>query len=224
LNLLAIDTACSVLSIAVSMDDEIFYAETEAGLRHSEIVMDMIDSQMKKASLAPSDIDGVVCMGGPGSFTGLRIGYSIAKGLSLSLSVPFIAIPTLDCIASRHNALVLSVIEARKKSWFFSVHRGERNIKPAAEAAAIQISDEIIKRTETENEKMILTGSGTSSLFPSLSHEAAKHLIYNNESCGYAREMIAAVKKQNLLNNYNSAILYSGPEYLRKTDAELNLR
>jgi len=224
LNLLAIDTACSTLSIAVSKDDEIFYAETEAGLRHSEIVMDMIDNQMKKASLAPSRLDGVVCMGGPGSFTGLRIGYSIAKGLALSLSVSFVAVPTLDCMASRHNGLVLSVIEARKNSWFFSIHRGEKKIKPAAEAAAIQISDEIIKTAETENEKMILTGSGAALLFSLLSQEAVKYLIYNIENCGYARELITVVKKQNLLNNDNSAILYSGPEYIRKTDAELNLR
>jgi len=224
LNLLAIDTACSVLSIAVSSERKIFYTETEAGLRHSEIVMDMIDSQMKKASLAPSSLDGVVCMGGPGSFTGLRIGYSIAKGLALSISVPFIAVPTLDCIASHYNGLVLSVIEARKNSWFFSVHHGGRKIRPAVEAAAFQISDEIIKTAETANEKMILTGSGAASLFSLLSHEAAEHLIYNNESHGYARELIAVVKKQNLLNNDNSAILYSGPEYIRKTDAELNLR
>jgi tRNA threonylcarbamoyladenosine biosynthesis protein TsaB len=224
LNLLAIDTACYTISIAVSSECGIFYAETEAGLRHSEIVMDIIDNQMKKASLAPSGLDGVVCMGGPGSFTGLRIGYSIAKGLALSLSVPFAAVPTLDCMASRHNGLVLSVIEARKKSWFFSVYQGEKKIIPAVEAAAIQISDEIIKITETENEKMILTGSGAASLFSSLSQEAKKHIIYNNESRGYAKELVAVVKKQNLLNNDNSAILYSGPEYIRKTDAELNLR
>jgi len=209
LNLLAIDTACSILSIAVSSEHGIFYTETEAGLRHSEIVMSMIDNQMKKASLAPFNLDGVVCMSGPGSFTGLRIGYSIAKGLALSLSVPFIAVPTLDCMASRHNGLVLSVIEARKNSWFFSVYHGEKKIKPAIEAAASQISDEIIKTAETENEKMILTGSGSVSLFSSLSQEAVKHLIYNNESRGYAKELIAVVKKQNLLNNDNSAILYS---------------
>jgi tRNA threonylcarbamoyladenosine biosynthesis protein TsaB len=224
LNLLAIDTACSNLSIAVSSEHGIFYTETKAELRHSEIVMDMIDIQMKKASLAPSCLDGVVCMGGPGSFTGLRIGYSIAKGLALSLSVPFVAVPTLDCMASRYNGLVLSVIEARKNSWFFSVYQGERKIIPAAEAASIRISDEITKTAETENEEMTLTGSGAASLFPSLSHEAVERLIYNNESYGYARELIAFVKKQNLLNNDNSAILYYGPEYIRKTDAELNLR
>jgi tRNA threonylcarbamoyladenosine biosynthesis protein TsaB len=224
LNLLAIDTACSVLSIAVSKDDEIFYTEAEAGLRHSELVMDMIDNQMKKASLAPSGIDGVICMGGPGSFTGLRIGYSIAKGLALSLSVPFIAVPTLDCMAFAFHSrgFVLPVIEARKKSWFYSVFYGEKKIKPDVEADAAQIADEIIKTAETKKEKIILTGSGAASLFSSLSQEAVKHLIYNNESRGYAGELIAITKKQNLMDNDNSAFLYSGPEYIRKTDAELN--
>jgi len=224
LNLLAIDTACSVLSIAVSREDEIFYAETEAGLRHSELVMNMIDSQMKKASLSPSNLNGVICMGGPGSFTGLRIGYSIAKGLALSLSIPFMVIPTLDCMAFpyRNNGLIFSAIEARKNSWFFSVYQGEKKLKQVVEAAADQINDEIIKTAEIENENIILTGSGAASLFSSLSQEAVKHLIYNNESRGYARELIIITKKQNLPENDNSAILYSGPEYIRKTDAELN--
>jgi len=224
LNLLAIDTACSVLSIAVVREDEIFCAETEAGLRHSELVMNMIDSQMKKASLAPSNLDGVICMGGPGSFTGLRIGYSIAKGLALSLSVPFVAVPTLDCMAFAHNSgIVFSVIEARKNSWFFSVHQGVEKIKPAVEAAADQISDEMIKTAETKKEKITLTGSGAVSLYASLTQETLKHIFYDNEKRGYAKELIAVVKKQNLLDNDNSAILFSGPEYIRKTDAELNL-
>jgi len=225
LNLLAIDTACSVLSIAVAAEDEIFCAETEAGLKHSEIVMNIIDSQMKKASLAPSKLDGVICMGGPGSFTGLRIGYSIAKGLALSLSVPFIAVPTLDCMAFAYSSgeVVFPVIEARKNSWFFAIYHGEKIIKPASEAAAAQISDEIIKTAEIK-EKITLTGSGAAPLYASLTQEAVKYIIYDNENRGYAKELIAIVKKQNLLNNDNSAILYSGPEYIRKTDAELNLR
>jgi len=244
LNLLAIDTACPVLSIAVSRDDEIFYAETEAGLRHSELVieifyaeteaglrhselvMNMIDSQMKKAPLSPSNLDGIICMNGPGSFTGLRIGYSVAKGLALSLSIPFMAIPTLDCMAFPYcnNGFIFSTIEARKNSWFFSIYQGEKKLKPAAEAAAAQLSDEIIKIAETESEKIILTGSGATSLFSSLSQEAVNHLIYNNESRVYARELIIIAKKQNLPDNDNSTTLYSGPEYIRKTDAELNLR
>jgi len=223
LNLLAIDTACSVLSVAVDREDEIFYEETEAGVRHSELVMNMIDSQIKKASLAPASLDGVICMGGPGSFTGLRIGYSIAKGLALSLSVPFIAVPTLDCMAFSGDGVMFAAIDARKNSWFFAVYQGEKKMKQAVEATAAQISDEIINTAETKNEKITLTGSGAVSLFASLAKEAVKYINCDNKIRGYAKELIAAAKKQNKFEN-NSAILYSGPEYIRKTDAELNLR
>jgi len=223
LNLLAIDTACSVLSVAVAREDEIFFAETEAGVRHSELAMNMIDSQMKKASLSPENLDGVICMGGPGSFTGLRIGYSIAKGLALSLSVPFIAVPTLDCMAFNCEGIVFPAIDARKNSWFYAIYREEKRIKPAVEAAAAQISDEIINTAETNNEKITLTGSGAVSLYASLTQEALKHIIFENKACGYAKELIAAARKQNKFEN-NGATLYSGPEYIRKTDAELNLR
>ena len=101
MNLLAIDTATEQFSVALAAGTDTaapasWLFEADAGLRHSELVMDIVDMLMDKAALKPPDLSGVVCMGGPGSFTGLRIGFAIAKGLALSLSIPFAAIPTLD--------------------------------------------------------------------------------------------------------------------------------
>jgi len=229
MNLLAIDTACSILSVAVARprslqgkEDEIFYAEIEAGIKHSELVMDLIDSQMKKASLNPGDLDGVLCMGGPGSFTGLRIGFSIAKGLALSLSVPFAAVPTLDCMAFpyRKCGLVLAAIEARKNAWFFSLYKDEKPLSPVSDAAADQIAAEI----ERLNENITLTGPGAASLYASLPQKIKNNINPVFENRGYAGELIAIAKKDNLPDNKNIALLYSGPEYVRKTDAELSLQ
>jgi len=236
MNLLAIDTACSILSVAVARsrqdgsvqckEDEIFYAEIEAGIKHSELVMDCIDSQMKKASLNPNDLDGVLCMGGPGSFTGLRIGFSIAKGLALSLSVPFAAVPTLDCMAFpyRGRGLILTAIEARKNAWFFSLYKDEKPLLPVSDAAASQIVMEIERHIESKIEsKIILTGPGAASLYASLPQELKNNIDPVFENRGYAGELIAIAKKNNLPDNNNTTLLYSGPEYIRKTDAELSL-
>ncbi|MDR1839951.1 MAG: tRNA (adenosine(37)-N6)-threonylcarbamoyltransferase complex dimerization subunit type 1 TsaB [Treponema sp.] len=228
MNILAIDTAGSILSVAVEKSEEILYAETEAGVKHSGIVMDCIDSLMKKASLSPGDLDGVVCMKGPGSFTGLRIGFSIVKGLALSLSIPFAAVPTLDCIAWQYRSgLTLAAIEAtRKSAWFFALYRNGELLSPTADADASQIAAKIENLIESINDKtqtITLTGSGSPSLLASLPQKIKDNITPAFENHGYARELIYIAKKEKLLENNSETLLYSGPEYIRKTDAELNL-
>ena len=221
MNLLAIDAASSILSVAVSKGEEILHTETEAGMKHSELVMDRIDGQMKNAGLKPADLDGVLCMGGPGSFTGLRIGYSIAKGLALSLSIPFAPVPTLDCIASSHNGagLVLPVIEARKNAFFYALYRGTERLTPDTDAASAQIAEAISHCTE----KIVLTGPGAVLLYNGLPQESMGRLELACSPGCYAKELINIAVNNGLFLNDNTAYLYSGPQYIRKTDAEINL-
>jgi tRNA threonylcarbamoyladenosine biosynthesis protein TsaB len=224
MNMLAIDAASSVLSIAVAHGEEIFYAETDAQMKHSELVMNYIDSLTAEAGLKPHSLDGVLCMGGPGSFTGLRIGYSIAKALSLSLSIPFAPVPTLDCIALPYSgpSLVIPVIQARKNAWFYSLFRCTERLLPDADADASQISETIDKKTD-KNEKIILTGPGAALLYGAMPQELKRRLDTGFENRGYAKELISIAKNRDIFHNDNTACLYSGPEYIRKTDAELNL-
>jgi len=236
MNLLAIDSASSILSVAVSKGDEVHCGETQADAKHSQLVMELIDSQMKKARLLPEDLDGVLCMGGPGSFTGLRIGFSIAKGLALSLSIPFASVPTLDCMAFpcaaqrtvqpcwtvQQGWTVLTVMEARKNTFFYSFYRGG-----GLEPEAVQNEDAQASAIETEikrySEKIILTGAGAASLYDLLSREAKKNIELDFKNRGYSSEIIFIAKTRKIMDNDNNAFLYSGPEYIRKTDAELNL-
>jgi len=232
MNLLAIDSASSVLSIAVSKGDKIHCEEMQAGAKHSQLVMELIDSQMKKARLLPQNLDGVLCMGGPGSFTGLRIGYSIAKGLALSLSIPFASVPTLDCMAFPCRAsarrtvqqswTVLAAMEARKNTFFYAFYNRD-DLKPEAghneDAQASMIETEIMRY----GEKITLTGSGAASLYDSLSREAKESVELDFQNRGYSSEIISIAKMRKIMDNKNNAFLYSGPEYIRKTDAELNL-
>ena len=223
MNLIAIDSSHSILSVAVSRAEEIYFEETDAGAKHSELVMELIDRQMKKARLSPFDLDGVLCMGGPGSFTGLRIGYSIAKGFALSLSIPFASVPTLDCMAfpCRRSALILAAIEARKNTFFYAFYRGDKPEPEAVfeDAQAFRIALDI----ERYKEKVTLTGTGAASLYDSFSAETKKSVELETQNRSYSREIIAIAKIRKIMDNDNTAFLYSGPEYIRKTDAELNL-
>jgi len=225
MNLLAIDTAASVLSVAASNGDEIFYAETEAVTRHSELVMELIDDLTKKAGIMPKDLNGILCMGGPGSFTGLRIGYSIAKGLALSLSVPFAPVPTLECIAHNERfsqTVTLAVIEARKNASFYAFFKDGRRVTEDKDSNFSQIAIEI-ERYKNEYRQITLTGPGSKLLYESLPENTKKDLSLVFEKDGYAKELISIAKSKNIFCGDCTAYLYSGPEYIRKTDAEIAL-
>jgi len=223
MNLLAIDASCSVLSVAVAKDRDFYYSQTEAEMKHSQLVMEIINSQMEKAELKPADLNGVLCMGGPGSFTGLRIGFSIAKGLALSLSIPFVPVPTLECIAYSAIGLSLPVIQARKDAFFYAIFNDGRRITEDTDGALVQITELIIKNTH-ENKKINITGPAAAEIYGILPEEIKPHCICSCNSKGYAAELIKLANNKNLFYTDNTAYLYSGPEYIRKTDAEINLK
>jgi len=226
LNLLAIDCASFILSVAVSNGDEIFYEEAKEGMKQSELSMDLIDSMVKKAGLKPKDLNGVICSGGPGSFTGLRIGYSIAKGLALSLSIPFASIPTLELIQkSSHGSqtkglkeeLLLSVIEARKNAYFYAFFKNGKRLTEDKDSETSQIIEEM----KQYKEKIIIKGPGSSVLFDSIPIELKKNIFHKKEETCYAKILIETAKDNNIFDKDCSEILITGPEYIRLPDAML---
>jgi tRNA threonylcarbamoyladenosine biosynthesis protein TsaB len=124
---LGIDTSGDVLSVALLRNDESYYAEMDAGLRHSERLMAVIDGLLAMAAAKPTDLDFVACLGGPGSFTGLRIGLSAAKGLSTALGIPLYTVPTLEAAAAARSSwpdTVLPLIDAKKNRWYTAAFKG----------------------------------------------------------------------------------------------------
>jgi len=101
----------------------------DAGFRHAERVMSAIEYCVAEAGLAPSDLDLLACSGGPGSFTGLRIGMATVKGLSLGLNKPFVTVPTLDAMAADWEGaarVVVPVIDAKRSRFYFAAYDGGR--------------------------------------------------------------------------------------------------
>jgi len=212
MNVLAIDSVSSLLSVAVAKKDEVFYMETETENRQSEIIMECIDTQVKKAGLSPKDLNGVLCLSGPGSFTGLRIAYSICKGLALSLSIPFAAMSALECLALSSRGLTLALTEAGKNAYFYAFFRDGMRLTHDKEGTAVQILCEINNFTE----QTTLAGSGAASFFGSLAADQ-KNIIFNNKIQGYANELLTIAKKYNIWDNDCTSFLYIGPEYIRNT-------
>ncbi|MDR1363661.1 MAG: tRNA (adenosine(37)-N6)-threonylcarbamoyltransferase complex dimerization subunit type 1 TsaB, partial [Spirochaetaceae bacterium] len=101
MNILAIDTAAEIFSVGISTGARDFCFEADAGTSHSELLFDTIDALARLARIEREDIDVFACVKGPGSFTGLRIGFAAVKGLALALGRRIISVPALDCVAYR---------------------------------------------------------------------------------------------------------------------------
>jgi tRNA threonylcarbamoyladenosine biosynthesis protein TsaB len=140
--ILQIETATTVCSIALSENGNVLaYKELEQRNVHAEIITLFIEEVLKTGDKKYQDLDAVAVSCGPGSYTGLRIGISVAKGLCFALDVPLIAIETLegmtDGMISQNslddNTLLCPMIDARRMEVFTAVFnaKGDR-VKPTS--------------------------------------------------------------------------------------------
>jgi tRNA threonylcarbamoyladenosine biosynthesis protein TsaB len=227
-NILALDTATGILSAALATGAGSWYAEADAGMRHSELLLEMADGLLKAADLGPGDLGGVLCMEGPGSFTGLRIGFAAAKALALARNIPWAAVPTLDCMAQPEASwpgLVLAAIDARKRSFFAALYRGDRRITDYLDVEPAVLAETLTAVLGEEGVPVLLTGPGgkllgeelrpclPEDLFPLLRLDPAG-------GRGRARELLE-IGRRDLVLEKKAGGLYHGPLYLRKSDAEI---
>ncbi len=104
--ILALDTATRHASVALCEDRQLVAESEQEVTTHSERLLSLVDDVLHRGGLTLSDLDGVVCGQGPGSFTGLRIGLSTAKGLCLATGKPLVCLSSLLPLAA-------AVLEAR---------------------------------------------------------------------------------------------------------------
>ena len=138
MNILAFDTAAEIFSAGLLLNnqepinkEERYYLEIIKGEKHSELIMGAADTLLNMAGISKNQLEAVACMKGPGSFTGLRIGFAAAKGLALALGIPILTIPTLDCMAfscSFWPGIVLPVMDAKKNCLFTALYRCGKRI------------------------------------------------------------------------------------------------
>jgi tRNA threonylcarbamoyladenosine biosynthesis protein TsaB len=136
--ILSIETATKNCSVALSLNGETIACKeiSDAGYSHAEKLHVFMEEIVKENKLAFQDLSAIAVSQGPGSYTGLRIGVSAAKGLCFSLNIPLIAIDTLETLAKRlivGKGLILPMLDARRMecytAFFDSNHKKTREIK-----------------------------------------------------------------------------------------------
>jgi tRNA threonylcarbamoyladenosine biosynthesis protein TsaB len=226
MNILALDTSAAVLSAALSTEAGSWYLEADGGLRHGELLMDTVDRLLGSAGLKPADLGLVACMRGPGSFTGLRIAFAATKGLALALGIPMVSVPTLDCMAFPHAAwpgLVLPAMDAKKGRFFAALYKDGHLLTDYLDASPEELAEKI-QETALYESPVLLAGPGVETLRDSLAPlipGAGRLYADPAGKRGKARELLEIAKMQGTPGS--DAELFSGPLYLRKSDAELSV-
>lgn len=194
--ILLIETATEVCSTAISRNGQIIASrESQEGFNHSEKLTVFIEELLAEDGVYPQ-MPEAVCVGkGPGSYTGLRIGVSAAKGICYALDIPLIAISTLDAmafqVAHNHakinsklsdNMLLCPMLDAKRMEVYYAMY--DKNGKPATEISA-RIIDENSFAEQLKNHTIFFFGNGALKCKSAISHPNAQFIEEVNASARF---------------------------------------
>ena len=220
---LGIETSSTCGSVAVVEDrkvlGELFF---NTGRKHSIKIVPSITNLLSTVGLDRADLEGIAVTSGPGSYTSLRIGISIAKGLAYSLDIPLIGISTLQCVAfnsiiSPH--LICSLIDARKGELYSALFRyNTGELERISEDQIVSID----YLCQAIDEKTVLIGDGLY-LYKSTFVDRINGLVlFAPEHLCYGRASSCAILG---IDNFKKAkrdeVNTLVPKYIRQADAEL---
>ena len=164
MKILALETSAKSVSAAVVENGAVLCsAYQNTGLTHSRTLMPLVDGMLRAADLTCADMGLIAVSHGPGSFTGLRIGVSAAKGLAWTLELPCCGVSTLLAMAQnlRHmDATVICAMDARRNQVYNAVFRAEKGqLRRLCEDRAIGL-DQLAEELQNDSSHKIVVGDG----------------------------------------------------------------
>ena len=212
--ILNLETATTNCSVSISDGDTIVFLKENNAMEysHSEQLHIFIKEALQGASLSFSDLDAVSVSKGPGSYTGLRIGVSAAKGLCFSLDLPLISIPTLESMAHqvtlKGNGLVIPVLDARRMEVYSAVFDADH---PEIRETKAEIITEDSFREYTAHKEVHIVGSGAQKCKDLLQHPNFQFDVSVTPS---AKEMAQLAQKKYEAGRFED-VAYFEPYYLK---------
>ncbi len=163
MRVLGIESSSLVASVALVTDD-IMTAEYTVDFKktHSQTLLPMLDEIVKLLELDLDTIDAIAVAGGPGSFTGLRIGAATAKGLGLALKKPLVHVPTVDAMAYNMwgtSGLVCPIMDAKRSQVYTGLYHVEDGLKVLMEQCPMDMR-ELARLLNERGERVIFLGDG----------------------------------------------------------------
>lgn len=221
--ILHIETSTQVCSVAVSEDSHvIFQQEDHSGPNHAERLGSMVDEALSFTDNHAIPFDAVAVSCGPGSYTGLRIGVSMAKGICYGRNLKLIAVPTLElmCVPVllremvEENALLCPMIDARRMEVYAGIY--DRALKEVRPVGADVVDADTYKQWLDER-PVYFFGNGAAKCMETINHPNA-HLIEGIEPLAKWMQPLA---ERRLLNGQTEDVAYFEPFYLKDYVAKM---
>lgn len=220
--ILHIDTSTDVCSVAISVDGACEWErEDRTGPNHAEHLGTFVDEALTFIDQRFIPLDAVAVSAGPGSYTGLRIGVSMAKGVCYGRDAKLIGIPTLElmCVPVllkevEEDALLCPMIDARRMEVFAGIY--DRALKPVREVQADIVTEETYKSILDEH-VVYFFGNGAAKCMEVINHPNARFIP---DLVPLARNMFPLAERR-LFDDNTDDVAYFVPSYLKDYVAKL---
>ncbi|GAB5401703.1 MAG: tRNA (adenosine(37)-N6)-threonylcarbamoyltransferase complex dimerization subunit type 1 TsaB [Aureisphaera sp.] len=212
-NILCIETATTNCSVALSANGSVLSLreDNSKGFSHAEKLHVFIEQVLNESDLEHKNLNAVAVSKGPGSYTGLRIGVSAAKGLCFALDIPLLSIATMESLMmqSDQNAqFYVPMLDARRMEVYSAVFDSERNQIRDTEA---QILDSASFQQYLEKGTVAFLGSGVDK-FQAICEHTNAH--FNGNALPSAAEMAKMAQHKYNENDFED-VAYFEPYYLK---------
>ena len=212
--ILNIDTAINNASVCLSKDDQLISIDINENLKDQAAwLQPAIKKLINSAGIGLKDLNAVAVSIGPGSYTGLRIGLSTAKGLCYALNIPLIAIGTLDMMAAaaenKNTDLICPMIDARRMEVFTAVYK--KNMEKIMSPCALILNENSFEDLLGNNTILFFgNGSDKFKMLPVNNHENA---IFENIEI--TSSLLIKISNNRFLTSNFDDIAYVKPLYIK---------
>jgi tRNA threonylcarbamoyladenosine biosynthesis protein TsaB len=227
---LGIESATAVASVAL-VDENGLAGEISLnrGLTHSQQLLPMVDALLAQGGCSAGQVEGLAVSAGPGSFTGLRIGMSLAKGLAQGWGVPIAGVSALEALAwqsSERDGLISPLIDAFRGEVYAALYRKDRRTVTLVREPQSVLPETWRQILRSFNEPVVLAGNGakryasvwespdeTSSENAGVLPETALHPL-----CDIRASMVAWLGRQKLVQGIGDDLYQLKPQYIRTAE------
>lgn len=223
--ILGIDCAGVTGSVAIGQGDAIYYTvQLHTGLTHSERILPMVVAALEAVDLDVADVQAVAVTQGPGSFTGLRIGMSTAKGLAQGAGLSFVAVSTLDVLAYQgrfYPGLVCPILNARRGEVYTALFEGgQGKVRRLAEDQALSL-DGLCHSLQGQG-PIYFCGDGLDAYADDLAGALGDHALMPQGPDRYIHGAALVALAQKKLDQHGpDDLFHTMPIYLRQSEAVL---
>jgi tRNA threonylcarbamoyladenosine biosynthesis protein TsaB len=212
--ILNLETATTNCSVCLAKDNRILASRENdtPNYSHSEQLHVFIEECLEEADFIMTDVDAVAVSKGPGSYTGLRIGVSAAKGLCYALDIPLIAIPTLKNIATQARGVqtdyIIPVLDARRMEVYATIFDANLN---EIRTTKTEIIDEHSFKEFYRDHTVHILGNGAEKIAATLKNP---NISYNTTVQPSSKEMVSLAYEKYVLKEFED-VAYFEPYYLK---------